>query len=687
MKEEKPDIIAQRTEEVNDIIDRMPHRTGKIVTVGVAFFAGLLILFGFVIKYPESVTGVATPGFSQHPCLSLQSWGNKVRMPRPVLLMDTSGAMQFFLTIIVFAIESLFLEQKSFNQKLLYYRLYLCINLMIYNANKYLVVVFIFMILFSSCSQKQIRNNQTNFDYTNTIGFEQSHGTKVRWNTNITDDYLSYDRRHFTEGISSLKICNKKKKLPFSTSVFNYFALPESTNQLHINIDCKTENIKTAKFKTIYFDSFENIKGSVSISILNEGEWSTFNLKLEDEDIRNVYIEFMVESNTDNKTIKQANFDNIQIFCNLIKNDSTYEQVEINTSDYEMVKFPLNEQTLNNILDLKTHKIISIGESVHGSLEFQKATYEIIKYQIQQNNCCLILFEMPCNLGFAVNNYISGICDYEIEKIITQVTLDTTELKLFIEWLKAYNSLHNDKVVFVGTDMIFGFAKDDYFPEYLEYLKKNNLSINGIISLIAEKKYHVAQMILSENNSLNDEDKTLISLGLQGLITVENKSFQYNEMRDQFMFIISKLAINGLLREHETAVLYSHLMHTNILNSYKSRLYYPNLGSLLVKEFGNRYYTIALLAGRGTIANNTTLSGKAPLRSPIEGSIEKFCDDNFDCDFYFRINKKIPSCTGRIMGFNYKTDQFYPNSAHNRYDAFIFFMQSNAYNINALTNH
>lgn len=550
---------------------------------------------------------------------------------------------------------------------------------MIFKTNKFTVVLFILIISNSSCNQKQISNKETNFDYTNIIGFEHSHGSKVRWNTNITDDYLSYDRRHFTEGISSLKICNKKKKLPFSTSVFNYFALPESTKQLLIKIDCKTENIKTAKFKTIYFDSFENSKGSDSISILSEGEWSTFNIKIEDEDIRNVYIELMVESNADSKTIKQTHFDNIQIFCNFIKNDSIYEQEEITASDYEIVKFPLNDQTLNNIPDLKTHRIISIGESVHGSLEFQKATYEIIKYQIQQNNCRLILFEMPWNLGSAVNNYISGICEYEIEKIIAQVTLETTELKLFIEWLKAYNSLHNEKVIFVGIDMIFGLAKDDYFPEYLEHLKKNDPSINAIISLIAEKRYREAQKMLSENSSLKDDDKTLISLGLQGLITVENNSFQYNEMRDQFMFDISKLAINGLLREDETAVLYSHLMHTNILNSYKLRLYYPNLGSLLAKEFGDRYYTIALLAGRGTIANNTTLNGMATLRSPIKGSIEQFCDDNFDCDFYYRINKKIPSYTGRIMGFNYKTDQFYPNSAQNRYDAFIYFRKSNSY--------
>ena len=67
MSESNTKKTPQRTEEVHDIIDRMPHRTGKIVTFGVAFFAGLLILFGFIIKYPESVTGVATLSAQQAP--------------------------------------------------------------------------------------------------------------------------------------------------------------------------------------------------------------------------------------------------------------------------------------------------------------------------------------------------------------------------------------------------------------------------------------------------------------------------------------------------------------------------------------------------------------------------------------------------------------------------------------------
>ena len=55
--EEKDKDIVSRTEEVRDIIDRMPHRTGKIVALGVAGFTALLLLFGWIIDYPEKVNG------------------------------------------------------------------------------------------------------------------------------------------------------------------------------------------------------------------------------------------------------------------------------------------------------------------------------------------------------------------------------------------------------------------------------------------------------------------------------------------------------------------------------------------------------------------------------------------------------------------------------------------------------
>ncbi len=57
IKIEKQPKNINRTEEVQDIIDRMPRKTGRIVSIFVIFFTVVLLFFGWLIEYPEIVTG------------------------------------------------------------------------------------------------------------------------------------------------------------------------------------------------------------------------------------------------------------------------------------------------------------------------------------------------------------------------------------------------------------------------------------------------------------------------------------------------------------------------------------------------------------------------------------------------------------------------------------------------------
>lgn len=50
----------QRTEEVQDIIDRMPTKFGRYTSYIIISIVGMLFLFGFLVKYPDIVTGKIT---------------------------------------------------------------------------------------------------------------------------------------------------------------------------------------------------------------------------------------------------------------------------------------------------------------------------------------------------------------------------------------------------------------------------------------------------------------------------------------------------------------------------------------------------------------------------------------------------------------------------------------------------
>jgi len=65
--EDKSNEVARKTEEVRDIIDRMPRRTPRLVALVVISLAFLLLFFGYLIKYPESVSGNVTIRARQAP--------------------------------------------------------------------------------------------------------------------------------------------------------------------------------------------------------------------------------------------------------------------------------------------------------------------------------------------------------------------------------------------------------------------------------------------------------------------------------------------------------------------------------------------------------------------------------------------------------------------------------------------
>jgi multidrug resistance efflux pump len=48
---------ARSSEEIIDIVDRMPMSFGRWVAIAVVIFSALLLFFGYIIKYPDTVTG------------------------------------------------------------------------------------------------------------------------------------------------------------------------------------------------------------------------------------------------------------------------------------------------------------------------------------------------------------------------------------------------------------------------------------------------------------------------------------------------------------------------------------------------------------------------------------------------------------------------------------------------------
>lgn len=73
-------MIPNRTEEVKDIIERMPNNFAKYITYVVFGMVGLLIFFGYIVKYPDIVTGEVIISADQAPLRLVAEQNGKLKI-------------------------------------------------------------------------------------------------------------------------------------------------------------------------------------------------------------------------------------------------------------------------------------------------------------------------------------------------------------------------------------------------------------------------------------------------------------------------------------------------------------------------------------------------------------------------------------------------------------------------------
>lgn len=71
---------TERTEEVKDIIERMPTKFGRWISLVVLFIFSLILLFGWLIRYPDVVTGQTTVNTSVAPIKLVANTSGKLHL-------------------------------------------------------------------------------------------------------------------------------------------------------------------------------------------------------------------------------------------------------------------------------------------------------------------------------------------------------------------------------------------------------------------------------------------------------------------------------------------------------------------------------------------------------------------------------------------------------------------------------
>lgn len=101
-------------------------------------------------------------------------------------------------------------------------------------------------------------------------------------------------------------------------------------------------------------------------------------------------------------------------------------------------------------------RLVGLGESTHGSSEQFQVKHRLIRRMIEHHGFRTVAFEDDFASGVLIDRYITtGQGDPRV--LVDQMAsplLGTEEILDLVEWLRAWNQRHTDKVRFLGTDLL-----------------------------------------------------------------------------------------------------------------------------------------------------------------------------------------------------------------------------------------
>lgn len=370
---------------------------------------------------------------------------------------------------------------------------------------------------------------------------------------------------------------------------------------------------------------------------------------------------------------------------------------------------PLTNVSTQSLPALRGKKIVALGETVHFNNAIEKFKFDVTKSLIINNNCRMVLLEMPYDIGVMYNYYVGGgKLTPEFERIMqgTMRPQLSSSFWEFLQWLKNFNQSQQRKVMLLGMDD----SHSSNFPIELDILDAA-LTIPAERAMLADLFDYIANkdFIHAEFEIIKQREVLVKLFGLQDYEVLKcdihfsalnnDQSFYTTGkyfgsldyrylLRDATMSQVAGKYLSWL-QEDETACIHAHYLH--ISKTYSGRPRLP-LGYYLEKEYGTDYFPLAVLVGSGTSTMFTMKDNNLSrvshfdykLNTPPPRSLEDAAGKISDKCFYYPLDSTNYEFNYiRIMGSNVtlnKTkDQFNLVSPKAGVDGFIYIPDGTAY--------
>ncbi|NWJ50120.1 MAG: erythromycin esterase family protein [Bacteroidetes bacterium] len=527
------------------------------------------------------------------------------------------------------------------------------------------------------------------------------------WKLNGRNYTFSIDQAEKQKGVRALKISGyvsgllNSDVISFDCKISQLIPLPKTALKGVFTIDTKMQNVDLSWIKIYGLDYNEQVIRKDSINLIYSEIWKNhraiFNLK----GIHSIYIEVGVSSSIAHFKEHRENTDfSLSRLSLIIDGKDIYSLATPvkSVSDQQLVDIKQNTQLDNHdaqsyaaINDLKTHRFVALGETVPGSVSSQESAYNLMKEMIQHQNCRLVLLDYPLSSTLQWNQYVHGDLKTKYQEFLSPLVYGSkspTLFESFLEWVKQYNQLSDQKVTIAGFDTQ-GVIYYNYLADYLISLNKSSLFFDSLLLKVCKQQFKEAFRFASNHDSLNNylkpAEANLFLSALKNLTRAYLNEGKPEIDKSFLRFNNIKEIITSQLKKDEKAVIFADFSSVNKLNVNPSAIFSHSIGYWLNREYGNEFYSIAILLGNGlyTYANTVEITAINELDQPLSGSLEDLCMKSNQSVFY----KSLSSDLYNRIGYMYWVDrsmtmsQFERCNYKKRMDAIIFIRNSKGFDI------
>lgn len=558
-------------------------------------------------------------------------------------------------------------------------------------------------LLLTLTSIQCILNNNDSYTEVYNLDFKLKDG-KISW---LSDrgNYceIKIDSTEVIDGknpilFSQWKFFGKPAKL--SGSIFQTILLPEGkADSLLIKINCKSENLKKAQLIISSFDQQELLLRQDTLSMLGLDGWRTYKIMLPGRNVRVLNLAITVKG-MDSFISQRLWLDKITIDIDK-KDINTFKIAKLVSNPIIDKKYVtplsfLNDTSYNSVKELKTKKIVAIGETVHGTETMVAVGAQLIKHQVTYNKSKLVLFEIPMEHTFMMNRFIQGDKTIKIEELFKNYHLSLFSphvLKDLLIWLKEYNTTAEEKVCFLGIDQSFdkGFSLF-ILSDYLRTINRqtNAPVVNTLISMLSDEKKTPQIQELLENSKelksiLGSRESELLKHYLNNMEKLP-KGYMVAPayLRDRYMFKNIEFLLNLVAPVSKKAIIYAHFGHTNPKSNLAFNPASLSFGSYIKQKYKEDYYSIAILTANGKFrtTDKDSLLVKRSLELPVDNSLEKSLSSLGE-DYCFMPVKVLTPEILRIrdVGNSYIKKQFDMIAPASRMDGLIYIQNSKEFDV------